>query len=397
MIEPAKYSVLVVDDTETNIDILIGVLGDDYEVSVATDGESALELVAESPPDLILLDVMMPGIDGYEVCRRLKLDLKTNEIPVIFITAMSEVTDETKGFEVGAVDYITKPISPPVVKARVKNHLSLRTAHQKLESLSHKLGKYLSPQVYQSIFDGKKDARLGTARKKLTVFFSDIVGFTARTDSMESEDLNYILNGYLNYMSNIIFKYGGTLDKFIGDAILVFFGDPDSKGIKEDAEACVSMALEMRDGLTELHQDWINHGIEAPLQVRMGISTGYCTVGNFGSDSRMDYTIIGNQVNLASRLETSAEPNQILISNDTWSLIKSNIHCSRMNPIRVKGFEQPIQVYEVIDFQEHLKLNRRVMDSRQGFSLLLDADLIANDEKAVIMKKLRKAISFMND
>jgi adenylate cyclase len=397
MTKSANYSVLVVDDTETNIDILLGVLGDDYEVSVATDGETALELVAESPPDLILLDVMMPGIDGYEVCRRLKQDIKTREIPVIFITAMSEVSDETKGFDVGAVDYITKPISPPVVKARVKNHLSLRAAHQKLESLSGKLGKYLSPQVYQSIFEGTKDARLGTSRKKLTVFFSDIVGFTARTDSMESEDLNYILNGYLNYMSNIVFKYGGTLDKFIGDAILVFFGDPESKGIKEDAEACVAMALEMRDGLAELHQEWINHGIEAPFQVRMGISTGYCTVGNFGSDARMDYTIIGNQVNLASRLETSAEPNQILVSNDTWSLIKSSIHCSRMNPIRVKGFEHPIQVYEVIDFQEHLKQNRRVMDSRQGFSLLLDADLIANDEKAAIMKKLSKAISFMND
>jgi len=173
MAESTDYSILDVDDTETNIDILMGVLGDDYEVCVATDGESALELVAENPPDLILLDAMMPGIDGYEVCRRLKQDLKSKDIPVIFISAMSEVSDETKGFEVGAVDYITKPISPPVAKARVKNHLAIRTTHQKLESLSGKLVKYLSPQVYQSIFEGSKDACLATSRKKLTAFFSD--------------------------------------------------------------------------------------------------------------------------------------------------------------------------------------------------------------------------------
>lgn len=397
MTDTLHYNILIVDDTETNIDILLDTLGDDYEVSVATDGETALELVAENPPDLILLDIMMPGMDGYEVCRRLKSDEKYKKIPIIFITAMSEVTDETKGFEIGAVDYITKPISPAIVMSRVANHLSLKAAHHQLELLSTKLGKYLSPQVYKSIFEGKKEVRLETSRKKLTVFFSDIVGFTSRTDSMESEDLTFILNHYLDYMSNIVFKHGGTLDKFVGDAILVFFGDPESKGIKQDAEACVAMALEMREGLSELSQEWLKHGIESPFQVRMGIATGFCTVGNFGSADRMDYTIIGNQVNLASRLESSAEPNQILISQDTWSLVKPKFHCSRKDPVRVKGFDQPVPVFEVVDFLNHLKLNRRIIDSRQGFSILLDADLILKKDKDEIAEKLRSAISYLNE
>ena len=389
-----KSTILVVDDTPENIDVLNGILKPEYQIKVALNGEKALKVAQSDPqPDLILLDIMMPDIDGYEVCQRLKSDPKTAKIPIIFVSAMTEVTDETKGFSLGAVDYITKPVSPAIVRARVKNHLSLTAARQQLETLSQKLGKYLSPQIYRSIFEGTRDTLLETSRKKLTIFFSDIVGFTARTDDMESEDLTYILNSYLNIMSGIVLKNGGTLDKFVGDAILVFFGDPDTKGIKEDAIACVSMALEMRDALADLQQEWIKHGIDSPFQIRMGISTGFCSVGNFGSNDRMDYTIIGSQVNLASRLETAAEPNQILISHDTWSLVKSKIHCSAREAVRVKGFEHPVPVYEVVDYHDQLEVNRRIIDSRQGFSLLLDADLITPDEKELIEQKLTAAIA----
>jgi adenylate cyclase len=388
-----KSTILVVDDTPENIDVLNGILKPEYQIKVALNGEKALKVAQSDPqPDLILLDIMMPDIDGYEVCQRLKSDPKTAKIPIIFVSAMTEVTDETKGFSLGAVDYITKPVSPAIVRARVKNHLSLTAARQQLETLSQKLGKYLSPQIYRSIFEGTRDTLLETSRKKLTIFFSDIVGFTARTDDMESEDLTYILNSYLNIMSGIVLKNGGTLDKFVGDAILVFFGDPDTKGIKEDAIACVSMALEMRDALADLQQEWIKHGIDSPFQIRMGISTGFCSVGNFGSNDRMDYTIIGSQVNLASRLETAADPNQILISHDTWSLVKSKIHCSAREAVRVKGFEHPVPVYEVVDYHDQLEVNRRIIDSRQGFSLLLDADLITPDEKELIEQKLTAAI-----
>ncbi len=208
--ESTRKSVLIVDDTPTNIDILIEILAEDYEVAVATDGDSALESVDESKPDLILLDIMMPGMDGYQVCSILKKHESTRDIPVVFITAMNDIKDEIKGFEVGAVDYITKPFSPPVVQRRVKSILKLEDKTRELENLSNKLSKYLSPQVYVSIFRGEQDVVIESTRKKLTIFFSDIVNFTSTTKGMEAEDLSALLNSYLEEMSQIALKHGGT-------------------------------------------------------------------------------------------------------------------------------------------------------------------------------------------
>ena len=176
------------------------------------------------------------------------------------------------------------------------------SSQKKIEELTNKLSKYLSPQVYQSIFSGKQNVKIEAYRKKLTVFFSDIKGFTEITDRLEPEVLSSLLNSYLNEMSKIALKYGGTIDKFIGDAILIFFGDPESKGDKEDAKACVLMALEMRERMKHLRKLWEDQGISNPLDIRIGINTGFCNVGNFGSEDRLDYTIIGGEVNLASRL-----------------------------------------------------------------------------------------------
>ena len=187
------------------------------------------------------------------------------------------------------------------------NQLALEK-NRMLEVLSSKLSKYLSPQVYKSIFSGEQDVSIASKRKKLTVFFSDIAAFTETTDNLESEDLTDVLNHYLTEMSAIALKYGATIDKFIGDAMLLFFGDPESRGVKEDAKACVMMALEMQRRMRDLEHVWRDRGLERPFRIRMGISTGFCTVGNFGSQDRMDYTIIGNEVNLAKRLESSAEP-----------------------------------------------------------------------------------------
>lgn len=349
-----KPTILVVDDTETNIDILVDTLGEDYNISVAMDGKTALEIAESEPPDLILLDIMMPGMDGYEVCEKLKADERTRGIPVIFVTAMSEIQDETKGFNLGAVDYITKPISPPTVLSRVASHIKLKQKTEQLADLSQKLSKYLAPQVYVSIFRGEQSAKIGSTRKKLTIYFSDIVGFTSTTEGMETEDLTTLLNDYLDEMSRIAIKHGGTIDKFIGDAILIFFGDPLSRGLQEDAKACVAMALEMRERMKTLHTKWYNMGIQNPFRIRAGINTGYCTVGNFGSKSRMDYTIIGTHVNVASRLESSAEPNQINISHETWSLVKDEVFCIKSKPIMVKGISHSIQAYQVVDTIENM-------------------------------------------
>ncbi|MCC7517381.1 MAG: hypothetical protein IT470_08600 [Pseudomonadales bacterium] len=249
-----------------------------------------------------------------------------------------------------------------------------------LESLTAKLAKYLSPQVYSSIFHGQNDVRVETRRKKLTVFFSDIKGFTEMTDSLESEVLSSLLNNYLDEMAQIALKHGGTIDKFIGDAVMVFFGDPESNGEKEDAIACVRMALDMRDRMIVLREKWKNEGIYKPLRIRCGINTGYCTVGNFGCENRMDYTIVGGQVNLASRLESNAQPDQILISHETYALVKEVVACVEKGEITVKGIARPVQTYQVLDLKENIDSTVTTLSAHHdGF--VVDIDLHKTNRK----------------
>jgi len=262
--------------------------------------------------------------------------------------------------------------------------------------MADKLAKYLSPQVYRSIFTGDKDVKLESYRKRLTVFFSDIKDFTKATDSMESEALTSLLNEYLNEMSKIALQYGGTIDKYIGDAIMIFFGDPESRGAKEDALACVNMALAMRTRMEHLRSVWTELGIEYPLHVRMGINTGYCTVGNIGSEDRMDYTIIGGEVNLASRLESLAQEDTILVSYETYALIKSHIRCEKMGTTTVKGIAYPVNVYQVIDSFEKLGIDPsapshtdRIFAMQKGFRLELD---LAEANKAEVRDRLQELI-----
>ena len=210
-----------------------------------------------------------------------------------------------------------------------------------LESLSSKLSKYLSPQVYASIFSGRQNVEISSKRKKLTVFFSDIADFTATTDKLESEELTELLNHYLTEMTKIALEHGATVDKYIGDAILAFFGDPESKGTKEDALACVRMAIAMQRRMQGLQAEWADAGAELPFHLRMGINTGYCTVGNFGSEDRMDYTIIGGEVNLASRLQAHADLGGILLAHETYALVKDEIEAEELPPLTIKGFSQP--------------------------------------------------------
>ncbi|MCD0419594.1 HAMP domain-containing protein [Rubrivivax sp. JA1024] len=231
-----------------------------------------------------------------------------------------------------------------MVKQRTEE---LETRNRSLEGLSAALSKYLSPQVYSSIFSGHQVAEIASKRKKLTIFLSDIANFTATTDKLESEDLTAMLNRYLAEMAQIALKHGATIDKYVGDAVLAFFGDPESRGVKEDAVACVMMAIEMQAKLRQLEMEWIDTGAERPFQVRIGINTGFCTVGNFGSPDRMDYTIVGGAVNLTSRLEQSCEPGSILISHATWSLVNDLIDAEERPALTVKGFDEPLRSYAV--------------------------------------------------
>ncbi len=217
----------------------------------------------------------------------------------------------------------------------------------RLESVARRLAIYLSPQIYNSIFEAKGEAQGSLARKNLTIFFSDIAGFTDISDAMEPERLAFLINTYLSEMSKIAIEYGGTLDKFIGDAMLVFFGDPETEGDRNDALRCARMALRMRDRVHELDRTWAEHGISKPLRVRMGITTGYCTVGNFGSEHRLDYTALGSPVNLAARLQTSAEAGTILIADSTWLLIRDAVDAAPMGEYTLKGFARPVGCYRL--------------------------------------------------
>ncbi|SJM35971.1 PAS-domain containing protein [Mesorhizobium delmotii] len=262
-----------------------------------------------------------------------------------------------------------------------------------LEALSNKLAKYLAPQVYKSIFSGRQDVRIASQRKKLTICFSDIAGFTETTDKMESEDLTQLLNHYLTEMSKIASDHGATIDKYVGDAILMFFGDPETRGVKEDALACVEMALAMQKRMTDLAEIWRDIGIETPLRCRIGIHTDYCTVGNFGSEDRMDYTIIGGAVNLASRLEQEAPPGAVLISYETFAQVKDMIDCDELGHIHVKGIAYPVATYRVIDLKANMVAARSAVRTvLPHLRLEAEPELMSADERDQAANALRDVL-----
>jgi class 3 adenylate cyclase len=252
-----------------------------------------------------------------------------------------------------------------------------------LEALPAKLGKYLSPQVYSLIFHGQKQVEVRAERKKLTIFFSDLVNFTQTTGDLEPEEIAALLNSYLTEMSTIALASGATIDKFVGDAMLIFFGDPETRGVAEDARACVSMAIAMQRRLAELQRRWHEEGKEHPLEARIGINTGYCDVGNFGSAERMDYTIIGGAVNLASRLQSLAEPGGIVLSYETWALTNDIVKAEACDPIHVKGIRRELVPYRVVGVYDDLEAQGRVFRrTRPGLDLRLDLDALREGKDA---------------
>ncbi len=264
-----------------------------------------------------------------------------------------------------------------------------------LEQLSNQLAKYLSPQVYESIFRGKHEVKIASERKKLTVFFSDIADFTGTTDSLEPEELTNLLNHYLTEMSKIALDYGATIDKYVGDAIIAFFGDPETRGVKEDARTCVNMAIAMQRRMRELQSEWLDMGLERPFEVRIGINTGFCTVGNFGSAERMDYTIIGNQVNLAARLESRAEVGGILLAHETHALVKDTVLAEEGGTLTVKGFAEPVRTYKVVGLYDDLVEQGRFLRKEQdGLRILLDLE---KQDKAKAITAIEDFLSELKD
>lgn len=273
----------------------------------------------------------------------------------------------------------------------------LETANEFLAGLSMKISRYLSPQIYKSIFSGQKDVTIHTERKKLTIFFSDIKDFTALTERLQPEQITALLNEYFTEMSTIALFHGGTIDKFVGDAMLIFFGDPETEGEAADAKACLQMAADMQHRLAQLNMKWRNEGVENPFRVRMGVNTGFCNVGNFGSADRMDYTIIGAEANLAARLQSIAEPAHIVLSYETYALVRDSVVARALPPITMKGISREVTPYAVegmLDaagnpveiFSEHMT----------GLDFYLDPSMVAAGSADRIRAVLRKALSALD-
>lgn len=272
------------------------------------------------------------------------------------------------------------------------NYEQSKNRYEHFVSLANKLARYAPAPVWQKVVQEKTDASLGNKRRKLSVFFSDIKGFTDLSDTLSAEDLTEFLNNYFESMSKIAKKHGGTIDKFIGDALMVFFGDPDSKGEREDAIACVEMALDMNRELARLRNYWSTMGFSG-LHVRMGINTGYCHVGNFGSATRLSYTAIGREVNMSARIQAAAKPNRILISDETHQLVKHRFLCQEGEEINLKGFTKPVKVWEVRRHRQgdEIKDAQWLDHDMPGFNLHLNMMSMKEMDKESIRNMLIKA------
>ena len=288
---------------------------------------------------------------------KIKINKEVRYFSLLSTKTKSTITDSLNGVQGQLIDRtaetILKEENEKLINLNQEAYDSLKDKNTKLEKISNRLAKYLSPQIYKNIFEAESEQTNDYKRKKITVFFSDIKGFTDLSDSLDPDLLAELINAYLSAMTDIALKYGGTIDKFIGDAILVFFGDPESDGLKEDASKCLSMAIAMQNKVAELDRNWReDRGITEGLQVRMGISTGYCTVGNFGSVQRVDYTVLGSTVNLASRLESICQPKKILVAPETKTLLEKDFKFKAQEAIELKGFNKPVVPFQYVDLKK---------------------------------------------
>jgi adenylate cyclase len=348
--------ILVVDDTPANIQTLTGTLkGRGYQISVATNGRQALEVLGRLRPDLILLDVMMPEMDGFETCRRIKASEQWRQIPVIFLTARTETADLVQGFELGAVDYVAKPFNAHELLARVSTHLTLDELRRNLaqknaelarahELVRHAFGRYVSEEVATRILQSPEGLELGGEEREVTILMSDLRGFTALASRLAPQQVIGILNLYLESMVEVIGRYDGTIDEIIGDAILVIFGAPVA--CADHAEKAVACALAMQLAMSGVNQRLAAQGA-SDLEMGIGIHSGPVIVGNIGSLRRTKYAAVGSNVNLAGRIESLTTGGQILISEHTRQKIQAQLRIDNQFQVEPKGAAASLQLFEV--------------------------------------------------
>ncbi|HET7198249.1 MAG TPA: response regulator [Burkholderiales bacterium] len=332
--------VLVVDDTPQNVKLLAGLLAaKGYEVASAASGEQALELIAAEAPDLVLLDVMMPGLSGYEVCRRIRDNAATALLPVVLVTALDAQQERVKGIEAGADDFLSKPINQPELFARVRSLLRVKELQdQRLARLK----SFFSPQLAEAIAAGKGDELLRTHRREITVQFFDLRGFTAFTDEAEPEEVMELLRGFHAALGRLVLEHQGTLERFAGDAVMVFFNDP--LPVERPAEHAVRTALAMRDAFAPIAEHWKKRG-GFEIGLGIGIAQGYATLGAIGFEGRQDYAAIGNVTNLAARLCGEAKAGQLLADRKTMAALEGAFQFEAVGPLALKGFDKPVPAF----------------------------------------------------
>jgi class 3 adenylate cyclase len=361
--------ILVVDDTPHNVKLLADILGmKGYAVTTATNGQEALDKVAAGMPDLILLDIMMPGLSGYDVCTRLRADPATALLPIVLCTSLDPGQERVKGIEAGADDFLTKPINQAELFARVKSLLRIKTLQDEVKAQTAQLAQlnarlegrvseqggqldrlkgFFSPHLAEAITNGGGDELLKTHRREISVVFIDLRGFTAFTDRAEPEEVMDLLRAYHSDMGRLVLAHGGTLERFAGDAIMVFFNDPVP--MDKPAESALRMALAMRDAFPPIGEEWRKRGYD--LGLGCGVAQGYATLGAIGFEGRWDYAAIGNVTNLAARLCSEAAAGQVLVDRKIMARVEGQVEAEPVGPLNLKGIAQPVPAFSVKSFR----------------------------------------------
>jgi adenylate cyclase len=368
--------ILVADDNAMNLDILrTRLAAHGYEILIAADGEEAVDVARRERPDLILLDIMMPKLDGFEVCRRLRADPGLPFVPIILVTAKGDSKDVVAGLEAGGDEYLTKPVDQAALLARVKSMLRIKALHDtaqeqgaRLEAQAGELAewsrtlerrvadqlaelervnrfrRFLSPQLADVIVSPGGEKLLESHRREITVVFCDLRGFTAFAETAEPEEVMLVLRAYHEAMGELIFRHEGTLERFAGDGLMVFFNDPVP--CADPTTRAVQMAVGMRERVGELGVKWRKYGFQ--LEFGVGIALGYATLGKIGFEGRFDYGAIGTVTNLAARLCDAARGGQILVSQRVYAAVEGRVEAEPMGELGLKGFLKPTSAFNVV-------------------------------------------------
>jgi class 3 adenylate cyclase len=360
--------ILVVDDNPQNVKLLADLLAvKGYSVITAASGHEALEKIANEHPDLILLDVMMPGINGYEVCKAVRANPATAILPVVMVTALDPREERIKGLEAGADDFLSKPINQPELFARVRSLLRIKSLHEETQRQARELSqwnhsleqrvaeqvsqlerlgrlkRFFSPQLAEAIVSGGTDDPLQSHRREVAVVFLDLRGFTAFAESSEPEEVMQVLREYHAEMGKLILEHEGTLERFTGDGMMIFFNDPIV--IANPAQRALLMAIAMRKRVDDLSVCWRKHGYDLGLGI--GIAQGFATIGAIGFQGRLDYGAVGTVTNLAARLCGEAKSGQILTNRKTLSEFDGLVDAEPIGELRLKGFSNPVSTFNI--------------------------------------------------